>query len=143
MHPTMIMHPYLPELNGQDLSDYEDLRGKSIFVAFVDAVRAQEGGFVDYYWQWKDDPARIVPKLSYVEAFRPWEWVVGTGIYVEDVKEGIAMVERRLIQTSTIVVVVIALLLLFGTRQSLKIDEARGPWPNGSSENPTRSTSRW
>ncbi len=125
MAPTMIMHPYLPELEGQDLSGYEDLRGKRMFVAFVDAVRAQEGGFVDYYWQWKDDPGRVVPKLSYVEAFRPWQWVVGTGIYVEDVKQGIALVERRLIQASVIVAVIIALLLLFGTRQSLKIEKRR------------------
>ena len=39
MHPTMVMHPYLPELNGQDLTDYEDKAGKKLFVAFVDASR--------------------------------------------------------------------------------------------------------
>lgn len=125
MGPTMVVHPYLPELEGQDLSDYEDLRGKRMFVAFVDAVREEDAGFVDYYWQWKDDPDRVVPKLSYVEAFRPWQWVVGTGIYVEDVKEEIAAVERRLVQTSLAIAVLIAVLLVYGTRQSLKIERRR------------------
>ena len=41
MHPTMVVHPYLPELNGKDLTDYEDQRGKTLFVAFVDAVRRE------------------------------------------------------------------------------------------------------
>jgi PAS domain S-box-containing protein len=125
MTPTMVVHPYLPELDGQDLSDYEDLRGKRMFVAFVDAVREQESGFVDYYWQWKDDAERVVPKISYVEAFRPWQWVVGTGIYVEDVQQEIARVERRLLQTSVVIAGLIALLLFYGTRQSLKIEKRR------------------
>ncbi len=125
MGPTMVMHPYLPELEGQDLSDYEDLRGKRMFVAFVDAVRARDAGFVDYYWQWKDDPDLVAPKISYVEAFRPWQWVVGTGIYVEDVQEEIARVESRLVQTSLGLAALIAVLLLYGTRQSLKIERRR------------------
>ncbi|HSL96796.1 MAG TPA: DUF294 nucleotidyltransferase-like domain-containing protein [Thermoleophilia bacterium] len=125
MGPTMVVHPYLPELDGQDLSDYEDLRGTRMFVAFVEAVREQDSGFVDYYWQWKDDPDRVVPKLSYVEAFRPWGWVVGTGIYIEDVQEEISRVERRLTLTSIGIAVLIALLLFYGTRQSLKIEKRR------------------
>jgi PAS domain S-box-containing protein len=125
MHPTMIMHPYLPELDGQDLSNYEDLRGKKMFVAFVDAVREQGSGFVDYYWQWKDDPGRVVPKLSYVEAFRPWQWVIGTGIYVNDVQQGIASVQRSLSYLSLAIVIAIALLLFYVARQSLKIDKRR------------------
>lgn len=125
MGPTMVTHPYHPELEGKDLSDYEDLRGKRMFVAFVDAVRAQGSGFVDYFWQSKNDPDRVVPKLSYVEAFRSWQWVVGTGIYIEDVQEEIARVERRLTQISLGIAVLIALLLLYGTRQSLKIERRR------------------
>ena len=96
MHPTMVMHPYLPELDGQDLTNYEDQRGKTLFVAFVEAVRENGSGFVDYYWQWKDDPDRIVPKLSYVEEFEPWQWVIGTGIYIEDVNAAIARVPALL-----------------------------------------------
>jgi PAS domain S-box-containing protein len=134
MHPTMVMHPYLPELDGQDLTDYEDQRGKKLFVAFVDAVRENGSGFVDYYWQWKDDPNRIVPKLSYVEEFKPWQWVIGTGIYVEDVNAAIARVQRYLTYISLAIAVAIALLLLYGARQSLKIEKRRATAEQGLKE---------
>ncbi|MCL5734200.1 MAG: DUF294 nucleotidyltransferase-like domain-containing protein [Actinobacteria bacterium] len=125
MHPTMIMHPYLPELNGQDLTNYLDLRGKKLFVAFVDAVKDDGAGFVDYFWQWKDDPNRVVPKLSYVQRFAPWNWVIGTGIYVEDVNASIASVERSLIFTSVAILILVALLLFYSARQSMTIEKKR------------------
>ena len=124
-HPTMIMHPYVPELNGQDLTDYEDENGKKIFVEFVNAVEDDGSGWVDYYWQWQDDPTQIVPKISYVQLFEPWQWVIGTGMYVEDVNAAIAEVERSLIYISLAIVVAVALLLLYGIRQSVKIDRKR------------------
>jgi PAS domain S-box-containing protein len=125
MHPTMIMHPYLPELDGQDLTNYEDLRGKKLFVAFVDAVSKNGSGFVDYYWQWKDDPDRIVPKLSYVELFVPWQWVIGTGIYIEDVNAAIAGFQRTLSYISLGIIALVALLLIYGARGSLRIEKQR------------------
>jgi CBS domain-containing protein len=134
MHPTMVMHPYLPELNGQDLTDYEDQRGKKLFVAFVDAVRQDGSGFVDYYWQWKDDPERIVPKLSYVQLFEPWQWVIGTGIYVEDVNAAIARFQRSLSYVALAIIAAVALLLLYGARQSLKIERRRAVAEQGLKE---------
>ena len=124
-HPTMIMHPYLPELNGQDLTDYPDKRGKKLFVAFVEEVEGDGSGFVDYYWQWKDDPDRVVPKLSYVELFEPWQWVIGTGIYIEDVNAAIARFQRYLSYISLAIILATALLLLYSARQSLKIERRR------------------
>jgi PAS domain S-box-containing protein len=134
MHPTMVMHPYLPELNGQDLTGYEDQRGKKLFVAFVDAVRQDGSGFVDYYWQWKDDPERIVPKLSYVQLFEPWQWVIGTGIYVEDVNAAIARFQRSLSYVALAIIAAVALLLLYGARQSLKIERRRAAAEQGLKE---------
>ncbi len=133
-HPTMIMHPYVPELNGQDLTDYEDENGKKLFVEFVDAVEGDGSGWVDYYWQWQDDPTQIVPKISYVQLFEPWQWVIGTGIYVEDVNAAVADVERSLIYISVAIVVVVALLLLYGIRQSVKIDRKRAAAEQGLRE---------
>ena len=66
----MIMHPYRPDLEGKDLSDYKDKAGKPIFLEFVKTAQGHSGGFVDYYWQWKDQPEKIVKKLSYVREFK-------------------------------------------------------------------------
>ncbi len=96
MHPVLIMHPYRTDLEGKDISTFADPGGKRLFVAFVETVKNQGAGFVDYQWQWKDDPHRVVPKISYVKGFAPWNWIVGTGIYVEDVRAEIGVITRRI-----------------------------------------------
>jgi signal transduction histidine kinase len=108
MHPHLLMHPYRPDLEGTDISNFADPNGKKLFVEFVETVRAHGAGYVDYQWQWKDDPVRIVPKISYVKGFDPWGWIVGTGIYVEDVRAEIAAITRNL----TVVCLVILVLIM-------------------------------
>ncbi len=110
LHPRMIMHPYQPELEGQDLTNYRDPQGKPLFVAAVDAVRREGAGYVTYMWQWKDDPSRVVPKLSYVREFAPWGWVVGTGVYLEDVAVETRAITRKLTLAATLVLGIVALL---------------------------------
>ena len=81
--PRMIMHAAKPELNGQDLAEIKDPLGKHLFVAFVDTVKKDGSGFVEYQWPkpGKDAPQ---PKLSFVAGFAPWGWVIGTGVYIDD-----------------------------------------------------------
>jgi methyl-accepting chemotaxis protein len=83
MQPVMVMHPTKPELDGRDLSRNADPNGKKLFVAFVDEVRRNGAGFVDYMWP-KPGATEAVPKLSYVKGFEPWGWIVGSGIYIDD-----------------------------------------------------------
>jgi methyl-accepting chemotaxis protein len=85
MEPRMIMHPFKPELNGKDLSQLKDPNGKQIFVGFVQVVAKQGAGYVDYMWP-KPGSAAPLPKISYVQGFAPWGWVVGSGVYVDDVQ---------------------------------------------------------
>lgn len=125
MQPSMVMHPYRKELVNKDLSDYKDPNGKRLFVEAADLVKQQNDGFISYMWQWKDDPERIVPKLSYVKGFTPWSWVIGTGIYVEDVKEEINQLEQRLIHISILITLVIVAILSYIIRQSLRIENKR------------------
>jgi len=96
MVPRMIMHPYRPDLEGQDVSAFADPSGKLIFVECVKTVDTAGAGYVDYQWQWQDDPGRIVPKISYVKGFKPWGWIIGTGIYVEDVRAEITAITGTL-----------------------------------------------
>jgi signal-transduction protein with cAMP-binding, CBS, and nucleotidyltransferase domain/PAS domain-containing protein len=120
MQPVMIMHPYRPDLNGENLDDFEDKQGKKMFVEFVKTVAEYEHGYVDYMWQWKDDSLHIVPKLSYVQSFEPWGWVIGTGIYIEDVKQEIHILTRKLLWFSLGITFIITILLIFISQQSLK-----------------------
>jgi len=83
MRPVMVMHPIKPELDGQDLSGFKDPAGFHLFNAFVKTVQAQQAGFVGYLWP-KPGADQPVPKESYVQGFAPWGWVIGTGVYIDD-----------------------------------------------------------
>ncbi|MBN2572552.1 MAG: cache domain-containing protein [Ignavibacteriales bacterium] len=124
-HPNMIIHPYRTDLNNTDLSDYRDPHGKKLFVEFVKVVKTEGEGFVDYMWQWKDDTTRIVPKLSYVKSFTPWSWIIGTGIYIEDVKEEIASLTGSLVYISLGILLVLGLILAYISTSSLRIEKSR------------------
>lgn len=128
--PTMVMHPYRPELDGEDLSGFEDFAldpedKKLLFVESVAAVEKTGEGFVHYWWQWKDDPTRIEPKLSHVRLFKPWGWIVGTGIYIDDVKHEISRLTHRLAWTVVLITAVVAGLLLIVVQQSLRLERQR------------------
>jgi len=110
MRPYMIMHPYRSDLEGHDISDFSDSQGVLLFKSFVDTVRQQNEGYVSYMWQWKDNPDHIVPKLSFVKGFAPWDWIIGTGIYLEDVEQEIALLTRRLIAVSLTILALVSLL---------------------------------
>jgi PAS domain S-box-containing protein len=76
-------------------------------------------------WQWKDDSLHIVPKLSYVKIFKPWNWVIGTGVYIEDVKKEIATLTNRMIWISITISLLISVLLFYIIKQSLGIERKR------------------
>lgn len=88
MGPKMVMHPIRPELEGTDLSSNKDPNGKNLFVEFVNVVKAQKAGNVDYMWP-KPGSENPVPKASYVKGFEPWGWVIGSGVYVDTVKNSV------------------------------------------------------
>ncbi len=138
MTPRILMHPYRPDLNGQDVSGFRDPRGTRIFLEFANLVRRQDEGFVDYVWQWNDDPVRQVPKESYIRGFEPWGWIIGTGMYTEDVKEEIARFERHLAWISAGIASLIVLLLLYVIRQSLLLERKRLEAEEGLRESTAR-----
>ncbi|MCQ4275893.1 methyl-accepting chemotaxis protein [Stutzerimonas degradans] len=83
--PVMIMHPMQPKLEGQNLSQVKDPTGKALFNEMVAVARRDGAGAVDYMWA-KPGEADPVPKISYVQLFQPWGWIIGSGIYVDDVE---------------------------------------------------------
>ncbi len=88
MEPKMVMHPIKPALDGKDLSQTADKNGKLLFMEMVQVVKESEEGIVDYVWPKGPDNV-LTPKISYVKLFKPWGWVIGTGVYVDDVRAAI------------------------------------------------------
>ena len=84
MHAVMVMHPIKPELDGKDLSAFADPTGKKLFAEMTETVRTSGEGYVGYHWA-KPGYDQPVEKLSFVKGFSPWGWIIGTGIYMDDV----------------------------------------------------------
>ena len=112
MHPRMVMHPIKPEMNGSDISSYKDPAGTLLFVEFVNVVRKDGSGFVPYLWP-KPGFDKPQPKLSHVAGFAPWDWVIGTGVYIDDLNaQTWASTQRALIAGAVVLVISLAVFML-------------------------------
>ncbi len=117
MEGVIVMHPYRPDLIGKDITNMKDSHGKKFMKEMVDVAKAHDTGFVDYYWQWQDQKDKIVLKISYVQAFKPLNWVLATGIYVEDVKAEIFAVKIKIMAVfAGIILVSVVFLAVFSKR---------------------------
>ena len=123
--PVMVMHPYRDDLIGKNLLEYTDKYEKKLFQEIVGTAQKHGEGFVSYHWQWKDDQTRIVPKVSYVKSFAPWNWIIGTGIYLDDVEEEIGAMSSTITKISFFITLLIALMLFYITLESLNIEKKR------------------
>ena len=125
LHPFMIRHPYRSELDGKDLTGFTDAHGKRMFVEFVQESRATGEAYVDYMWQWMDDSTRIVPKISFVMEYQPWGWLIGTGVYLEDIRNEIAGIKRLFILASLAIFALMTGLLTIIVRRNLRVEKQR------------------
>ncbi len=90
--PRMVMHPFRPDLEGKDIGEMADPTGFHLFRAFVQLAQTRpEGGVVGYLWP-RPGAEQPVEKLSFVQGFAPWGWVVGSGVYVDDLR----LAQRRI-----------------------------------------------
>lgn len=101
-HPLLIAHPFMPELEGTRMDSDDPLlnraRGKNmnLFQAFVEACVESGEGYVDYLWPKPapDGKNEIKSKLSFVKEFKPWKWIVGSGLYFDDLeRDSMARIE--------------------------------------------------
>lgn len=125
MTPVMVMHPYRPDLENKNVADFQVKKGVFPFKDFVTIAKKNKDGFVKYMWQWKDNNSKIVSKLSYVQLFEPWNWIVGTGVYTEDVREEINTLSKRISLIATGVLIIIILVEYWIVTNSIKIERNR------------------
>ncbi|MEA3352867.1 MAG: cache domain-containing protein [Campylobacterota bacterium] len=94
MTPMMIIHPIKPTLNGKDLSGIKDPNGVFLFNDMVKVSESKGGGLVKYSWP---KPGKEKPQLkfSYVKKFDKWNWIVGTGAYVDDIEDKIILMKKE------------------------------------------------
>ena len=92
---VMIMHPIKPALNNKDLSTFQDPNGKFLFQDMVKISNAKkEGGLVKYMWT-RPNKEKPQTKFSYVQKFEKWDWIIGTGTYIEDIEKSIIIMKKE------------------------------------------------
>lgn len=124
-----LVHPRQPELVGTNLWNMRDTDG--IWVIRELIARAREGGgFQPYLWP-KPSTAKIERKLGYAVALPRWGWMLGTGIYIDDVDAAAAKLRGNLLTSvrqtllGLAAVAVIAALVVFSGGLALNISEQR------------------
>lgn len=120
--PVMVMHPLSPELEGKNLSGNRDPQGKALFVEMAEVAKSKGEGFVAYRWA-KPGSSEPVPKLSFVKAVPQWGWLVGAGIYIDDIEADLAQTLTLLIAI-VVAVLLLALVLAFLTARDLSVPMA-------------------
>lgn len=124
-----LMHPRKPELVGRNLWDLKDPKGRHVIRALLNS--AQHGdGFLRYDWE-KPSTHKMSEKLGYVVVLKRWGWMIGTGVYLDDVehatRESRATARSNVHATSQDIAVIAlaAVLLVFACGLALNVSEHR------------------
>jgi PAS domain S-box-containing protein len=86
-----------PELVGTDMWETTDSKGTKTTQKMIALVQQDQGGFLQHWWR-KPSTGEERPKITYIRGIRNWQWVIGTGIYTDDIEEDIAKLEKQINQ---------------------------------------------
>jgi two-component system NarL family sensor kinase len=89
------MHSRQPELVGQNLWELRDSRGRYTIQELIKGAKENGGGYIEYEWR-KPSSAQMAPKLGYVTAMPRWNWMVGTGLYLDDIQSTMDTLDRQM-----------------------------------------------
>jgi methyl-accepting chemotaxis protein len=122
--PKMIMHPFKPSLDGKDLSGVKDPNGTFLFNEFIKVVKNNGAGFVPYLWP-KPGFDQPVEKISYVKGLKEWGWIIGSGVYLDDVDSEFSSMAAVIFAVGGGLFIIITLLTLLIQKSILiPLDEA-------------------
>jgi len=127
--PKMVMHSIKPQLNGKDLTNVKDPNGVQLFVEMVKVVKLNGEGVVEYHWS-KPGEEEPQPKISYVKLFKPFDWIIGTGQYIDNIEKKVKVIETNAeelikstivetLTTSIVLAILIAIAVSFIARKMI------------------------
>jgi methyl-accepting chemotaxis protein len=112
----MIMHAVKPELDGKEMYNEKDSHGKYFFQEMVKVGKEKGDGFVEYMWP-KAGTTKPVPKISFVKTHKQWGWIIGTGIYVDDVHAEVSKMQTQIIAATLLCAALILCIAFFVSRK--------------------------
>lgn len=127
----ILKHPYRPDLENLPLGELEaiapGLSGPGYAIARI--VAETGSGYRQYPWQLQDQPGHVVTKLAYVQLFEPWQWVVGAGIYMNDIDKELSSLAKQLAGSGGVVIGIVLLLSIYTVLQMGRLHrESQATW---------------
>ena len=123
------MHPVMPDLDNTDVRPVQDGKGLYLFQKFTETAK-QGGGWVDYLWPQPGDRSTHIEKVSYVALFEPWDWVIGTGLYLDDLdakKNQIFIQSAELIAAAVLLMTIISVMMAKRSTSAIRNMAIRDP----------------
>ena len=115
--PAMVMHPIKPALEGKDLTNNKDPDGTPLFVEMVDVVKKSGEGYVPYKWP-KPSSDKPVDKIAYVKGFNQWQWIIGSGVYLDTIDNTFSQ-QRTIIVINVMIMIVVVVLFSYFIGRSI------------------------
>ena len=108
-----IAHSRKPQLEGKNLFDFKDSNGKLLIQELIEKAK-QGGGYTRYLWD-KPSGGKSVEKLGYSIGLNKWQWMVGTGLYIDDIEKGVAGIKNKAHKSTTNTLLLTSLIAITAT----------------------------
>ena len=122
---NLLMHPFTKDLVDSSVLRYKDPNGIELFQEMENVVAKSQKGFVEYFWQEHEDSSTISPKISYVESFEPWGWIIGSGMYLNDVEQELSALRNKLYLSFLFIAVIVLIVCFVIIRQGVALQHKR------------------
>ncbi len=119
----VIMHPYVKSIVNIDPKFVQGPDGVLLNILLdkmQDVVETQNAGSVEYMWQFNEDSSILTKKISWVTKFEPWNWIIGAGVYIDDIENEISVWRTRLLTYGAITIFLSMLINLLISIKSIK-----------------------
>lgn len=116
---TLVMHPILPEQEGSNRYELTDQNGVKIIQGIMDVAKTG-GGYNSFYFT-KADGVTVAPKVAYSEMFEPWQWVVTTGNYVDDMQVEIMTAKSQIEKRFEVMLIILGMTIVIITILALVV----------------------
>ncbi len=126
-----IMHPTKPSLEGKNLIDFKDPSGKFVIQELISASKNPKHPFINYIW-YQPSTKTLAKKIGYAEYIPGWRWMVGSGIYINNIDKIIKQkksefqkdVNQKILKIFILFIMIVLLVSFFLYRQTKKINDS-------------------
>ena len=119
------VHPFRRDLEERDVSGLNDSTGKLFIAEARRIVLKKDSGFLSYNWQWNDDPTQERLKVAFVHLFKPWNWIIGTGVYLDESDNEFSKIHRHFVLLSSVLAICIIAIATYLSIRELRADNKR------------------